>query len=270
VFAALLPDNQDTQSNPLALVYLVPLSALYAGATLLGLLNFWRKDWAFAAVVTSPLVFSLLLSLAGKYPLGGGRTDLYLAPIIVVLAANSLAIVVSQLHARLLAIVLGTALCIPALLGTRAIYPQEDLRSLVNEIERTADIEDKIMVYPETAYMYALYSGWDISVIKDPLSMTGFTPTTTDTRVSMMPGFEFQTDLHAEGLAVCMSQVLAAIEAKPPHIWLVASTYFAEDQLPEIDATMVSQGWQVDSSIHFENAVAQQWKLVAASPSSHD
>lgn len=210
-------------------------------------------------IVAAPFLLAITLFIAGKFPLGGGRTDLYLAPLVTFLAAHVLEWRRLRPYSTWIGAFTCSALAIAAIVGAKASYPREDLRSLTAEVEQQAGPDDQILVFPETTYMYALYSRAQVRVVNDPLSMTGFTPALSDPRVSMMPGMQFSTSIYKRGEAVCLAQLEQAMLAKPPHIWLVASTYYSEDTLPVLDERLKEKGWCEQRVLHQANASARVW-----------
>ena len=222
---------------------------------------------AIRVLLAAPFLFAIALFVAGKFPLGGGRTDLYLAPLQTLLVANVLQWRRLQPYSNWVAAIACSGLLIAAGIGARASYPQEDLRTLTAQIEQQAGPDDRILVFPETTYMYALYSRAQVSVTTDPLSMTGFTPVLSDARVSMMPGMQFNTSIFPRGEAVCVAQLDEAMRARPPKIWLVASIYYPQDTLPILDERLKAGGWRERAALRSTNAVARIWTLEAGQAS---
>jgi MFS family permease len=259
VFASLIPDNTDTALVPSAFLYLVPLAMLYAVLAFAGIVRVWQTNWRYGMVLSTPLFLAVTLCAVGKFPLGGGRTDLYLAPIIAITVGCLLDWRPIRPYAVPLAATLCGVLSIAAGIGARATYPQEDLKSLTADVEERAGSNDRILVFPETAYMYALYSRASVRTEPDPLSMTGFTPKLDDPRVFLMPGFEFGTSIHEQGESACVVQLEKAMSEHPPRIWVVASTYFPEDTLPILDERLKENGWLEESTQQHTNARVRVW-----------
>ncbi len=267
VFSGLIPDQTDTAQVPSALRYLIPLALLYGVVAAAGLAMLTKSNWRYGMIVAAPFLLAVTLFMAGKFPLGGGRTDLYLAPLVALLAAHILEWRRLQSYSPWIGAITCCVLAIAAIVGAKASYPREDLRSLTVEVEQQAGPDDRILVFPETTYMYALYSRAQVRVVNDPLSMTGFTPALSDPRVSMMPGMQFSTSIYKRGEAVCLAQLEQAIRANPTHIWLVASTYYSEDTLPILDERLKEMGWHEQRVLHQANAAARVWVKDASLPS---
>jgi hypothetical protein len=259
VFASLIPDNTDTTLVPSAFLYLIPLALLYAALAAVGFAMVGRSNWRYGLVLSAPLILAITLSLAGKFPLGGGRTDLYLVPIIVLLVGMVFDWRPIRAYSAPFALTLCGILSIAACFGARASYPREDLKSLTAEVEKQASPNDRILVFPETAYMYALYSRMQMRTEPDPLSMTGFTPRLDDPRVLMMPGFQLGTSIHEQGESACVELLEKAMNEHPPRIWLVASTYFPEDTLPILEDRLKQEGWREEIIQKYVNAQVRIW-----------
>ncbi len=238
-------------------------AALTAGMLILPWLV---SRWAWALLVT-PVGLAYALAAAAIAPLGGGRTDLYLMPVILLL----LVCPIEWLFRRRPPLGIGAAAAVGMVVLVLSLstwgntYPGEDLKSLTRAVESKAAPEDRIVVYPETTYMYAFYSKAGIGIQADDLSMTGFTPTSDDPRVHMLPGFEFtrNTPVYLRGEQHCVKILKETIrelaQSRGGGIWIVASTFYPEDRLSVLDETLREANYVPTDALTALKAEAVRW-----------
>lgn len=121
-----------------------------------------------------PLVLALALAMLGLVPLGAGRTDIYLHPLLalaVALGIHHLADLDLR-PAVLLLVVLG-ALSAASFRPTLA-YPAEDLAPLVEELEALRQSHEAVLVYPHASFAFALYTKWPVYLVESRRFATGF------------------------------------------------------------------------------------------------
>jgi len=146
------------------------------------------------AMLLTPGVIAVVLAGLQLAPLGGGRTDLYLYPSLVLLLAAGADVGISLVGRWGLVAVTSTSLVALALAGwlvagaeRASDYPRYDVRPLVERMEEVAGEDEAILVYPATVWAYALYTSADIHLADDPVSSWGFSPRIDDPRVAVLP-----------------------------------------------------------------------------------
>ena len=121
-----------------------------------------------AALLWGAPAAALVLALPGTVPLGTGRTELYLYPLL----ALALAWTVDRLLHRLgrpayrdaVGLVVLGALLVLLLPAAEVRYPQQDLRPLIEEVDRRFEPEDRVLLSPGAAYATALYGPWTAGI----------------------------------------------------------------------------------------------------------
>ena len=134
----------------------------------------WRAQRDLTVLLITPLVVAVVLAIVQVAPLGTGRTDLYLYPLVAVLLAVGL----SELVRRVNVAGLVVAAVLIATLGVSAkapsAYPPEDMKTAVKTLVASAAPSDGIMVYYGGRYAFALYSPYPISVYATTSQTDGF------------------------------------------------------------------------------------------------
>jgi hypothetical protein len=222
-----------------------------------------RRFRARSLLLLAPLGIAVVLAMAERVPLGGGRTDLYLAPLVVLLAVLPIETLVRRFgasHGRRFALGASAFLVAVAIPFGRAAYPVEDMQRLTVTLERHAAPEDAIVVYPQATYMVAYYGSGRVSIRPDELSMTGFTPELDNPPMTMLPGFEFtpKGPVYRQGEARSVELLSAVLTSRPPRVWIVASLLF-DARLPVLDDRLEREGYRHTEDLNFPNAEAQLW-----------
>ncbi len=219
----------------------------------------WRH-WCL--LIATPMA-ALVLAAAGAIPLGGGRTDLYLAPFYALMAAQSVDALLRWGTPRAIAAVQLAGLAVVAfgLLYGRVAYPVEDLRRLTTTVMSRVGPSDKIVIIPQVSYMVAFYSGMSVRLVPDSLAMTGFTPAVDDDRVVSLPGFEFNGygPVYRQGVRRCVATMREVLATQPARVWLVDSLLF-DDRLPELNDVLEDRGYVCVETVCAENASATVWQ----------
>lgn len=187
---------------------------------------------ALALLLAGPVAVAGVLAALRLAPLGGGRTDVYLLPGLVLLAAVAVDRACTadpRMGAGLAAgAVTASLLAWPG----PAPYPHHDVRPLVAELEAELGAGDAVLVYSATRWAYALYTGFGVAFPDDPTQPTGFDVVVRDPRVHVL---EPQRD-HPERYA---PDVAAGIEGAD-RVWLLASAW--QDDLAVLERLLTEAG----------------------------
>jgi hypothetical protein len=147
---------------------LVGFVALPWGLAAVGLLAslFWAaaRRPLLGALLASSFVLAVLLALLQLVPLGGRRSDIYLYPILAVAMALGLEPLTRMAFAPA---IVATAVCliIASRLPFPVVYPREDLRPLVHQLELAVAPADVVLVYPGARWAFALYTGQPVEIL---------------------------------------------------------------------------------------------------------
>jgi hypothetical protein len=176
-----------------------------------------------AIALLVPVSVALVLATADVAPLGGGRTDIYLYPAIALLAGlgvdeavrlfgrtgASLASVVALVAA--IAVVARTE---PTLRGYH-VYPSQDLRPLVNLVERERRPGDITVVYPSASYGYGLYTKYPVRLRLDARTPVSFLVEPQDDRTVVLPMYREHPQRYR--------QPLSEVVGEHRRIWLIGT-----------------------------------------------
>ena len=138
-----------------------------------GAVVIWRRRDR-AVLVLTPVAVAVVLAMFQLAPLGAGRTDLNLYPVLALtvgLAANELR------HALRAWRVLAIVLLVAVLATVRAAppYPVEDMRSATAYLEANVHPSDEVLVYWAARYPLALYArSWGLQIDRSRHTAEGF------------------------------------------------------------------------------------------------
>lgn len=188
--------------------------ALTAAGALAGLIG--GGSWQATALLVAPCAVTLAAALAGAYPFGGIRQDMFLTPMIYVCAALGLATLVRWLDVRLnrRAAAVAAAVAIAALAVSGATHSYallrspgtEPMRPIVAELVNRLDAGERIYVYWGALPAFRYY--WRHRV--EP----------------WVPGAVHESGLDARRAAAQLRDVqreLIAMTADPAPFWVVIS-----------------------------------------------
>lgn len=206
-----------------------------------------RRLWQ-AAILVGPLVGALVLAVAGRVPLGTGRTDLYLYPTMVLAVAWSLHHLPWRPWPAVLALVGVVAVGIaPPTAG----YPAEEFAPLTDVLEDEVAEDDLVLLTASTVYGVALYGPWTDGVEPAETS-TGFTPVFGDDRIRRAPG---QNELDR------MPELLREV----PHgadVWLFTSRT-SDEAGEDYRGALEEAGWRVEERWTAQGATLERWMRAA-------
>jgi hypothetical protein len=250
------------RTHPLALACLLAVGLVTIAA---------RRRWLHGILLLGPVAVTALLSALGVVPFGGGRTDLFLYPMVAIVAGYGTDLLARawgrELHPWL---VIGAASLVMIGFAATAVpgtYPEESGREITHGVLRVAQPTDLIVTLPETSYLWARYAPAEVGVVRDPHSMTGFTPQIDDPRVLFLPGFEMSSagsaSLAAREHALGLTRVQLDV-ASPRRVWVVEATYFDSPFL-ELEQLLLDRGYTVSDAVEREFAVA----LLYTRPRAH-
>jgi hypothetical protein len=151
-------------------------------------------------------VVALGLSMAQRAPLGTGRTDEYLYPVLLLLLASGVVRFwtaardqLDPAHFRavgtaiaLVSVVLAGALVADSI-ASPAPYPGVDIPALASALRHDAEPSDHIVVGELTRYPWAYYEDHPLRLRFGPDWATGFTVTSTDPRVFIVPSEHYES-----------------------------------------------------------------------------
>ena len=185
-----------------------------------------------AALVVVPLLVGLVLAALQLAPLGGGRTDHHLFPVVALGMAFAL-----EPTWRRRSVALGVAAALAVALAVTVPaprpYPQEDLRPLVERLERELRSDDTVLVYPSAVWAYALYADLPIDVVADPGSIWRWRPEFLDPRVAVLRPHRDEPERYGP-------EVAAAVADAGDTVWLVASHH--REDIGAIEAALRAEG----------------------------
>lgn len=131
-----------------------------------------RRHPARTAVVLSPLVIAVGLAVAGRAPIGGGRTDLYLyGPIVMTWALGA-----DALATRKRGLTITLAACGAALLttGIASPYPRDHSLEFTGIVAANRQPGDAIVVTRQFTWAWALYRDPRAQLVDTDTTAQGF------------------------------------------------------------------------------------------------
>ena len=133
----------------------------------------WRRP-TLGLLLLAPLALAVVLAAARAAPLGTGRTDVYLYPLLAVLVALAAheALTVAP---RATALALGTLAAASLATYRPPNYPREVVRPLVREVETITTDRDAILIAPKAGYAFGLYTKWPVDLVSSDEVQQGFT-----------------------------------------------------------------------------------------------
>ena len=219
-----------------------------------------RRAPMVAVLLWGPLAGALVLALLGAVPLATGRTELYLFPVL----ALGLAWTIDRLAAaagrspRADAVTLG-ALGLTLLLVlpvAEVAYPEEDVRPLVELVERRLEPTDQVLVSSAAIYATALYGPWMTGIRRNQTPL-GFAPRFTE-RVTV---------IRVSGDTSHIARKYADLPAGS-RVWLLA-THVVADRLEGARTRLRELGFRPVEEAGRPGAVLELWVRAAEASARH-
>ena len=147
---------------------------------------------ALGSALVLPIVLAVLLALAQMVPLGTGRTDIYLYPALALLIATGIDVLIRAAPRRFaastaLAIMVVAAIALVSARFTLPAYPAEDVKPLVQLVERERRADDRTIVYPMASFGYSLYTRSAIRLRVDDRFAMSFFAEPSEPRTFVLP-----------------------------------------------------------------------------------
>lgn len=223
----------------------------------------FRRD--LAVLVLGPLAVALVLALAERVPLGGGRTDSYLYPGLALATAMAVQRALdlrplARLPGNALNGVAAVAIVLFALTSGRQHvrlnpYPGADLAALQTDIRRQMEPGDGIVVSPFSRYPWALSSRRRALIVFSPAYTTGFTVSSSEPD-ELVIAAEYVEEGYDPAAAVRFA-------AGHRRVWYVVTDTPPSDTPPEAQAhegdaerLLVADGWRVVRRLDVQGAHA--------------
>ena len=201
---------------------------------------------------------ALCLSVAQKAPLGTGRTDEYLYPVLLLLLASGAvrlwAAARSRLHPAHLRAV-GTVVAVASLvlagavvgdsIATATPYPGVDVQALATALRHDAAPSDHIVVGELTRYPWAYYEDHPLGLRFGPDWATYFTVTSTNPTVFIVPSEYYEGDAHPARWAAAFGN--------DHRLWFVLTPPLS---LNPTYAALVGDGWHPVRTLHAAGCAA--------------
>ncbi len=191
----------------------------------------WRWE---SAMLAAPLAVAWTLAVLSVAPIGGGRIDLYLYPLLAMLVGLGLdaALRFRGREAAAVGIVVATVVAGAVLLDLPASpYPREDVHPLVEILDQQRQPGDRTFVYWWSSYPYALYTPDPVVLRRVPES-PGFV-------VDIPTGDTVVLGRYRDDPERYRPQIMAALQGVD-RAWLIASHW--SDDLGTIYAAFEASG----------------------------
>lgn len=203
-----------------------------------------RRRPAILLLFAGPVAIAAAGAVAGQVPLGTGRTDIYLYPVLALGVGWTLDQLAWPPWTAVLVIVGVLALSVPPPV---ARYPAEELGPLTAVLEEELEAHDYVLLTGSTVYGVALYGPWTAG-IEPARTSTGFTPVFDDDRIDRAPGRRR------------LGRLPNALNAVPAdgHVWLFSSRT-SDEQGEILRRILETSGWQLDTTWQADGASLQRW-----------
>ncbi len=193
------------------------------------------------------------MAAAHLVPLGTGRTDIYLYPSLVVLVAVGLDVLVGVLPSLARRIVISVALLAMLVAPFHlkpTMYNQQDVRSLVGELDDRRVVGDAIVIYPPASFAFALYSGLPAKLVPSTDFGFGWTVEFADPAVTVLPHRRWNPTEYEPAIA-------DAVEGHV-RVWLVASHMHPNDY-PVVRRYLAERGFSMTEQRLLAGARLELW-----------
>jgi hypothetical protein len=192
----------------------------------------WRTRREVAVLLITPIVVAIVLALVQLAPLGTGRTDLYLYPVVAVLLAVGASELTRRAHIVGLLVVVVLIASMAASAKAPSTYPQEDMKKAVDALVARAAPGDAIMVYYGGRYAFALYTPYPVSVYATTHQTDGFDVRIHRPHVILLPSYTDRSQYAA---------VVKSLSAHESRVWFIGT--HGHGDVPVIEQALVSAGF---------------------------
>ncbi len=212
-----------------------------------------RRALAVGILLIGPFIVAFALAAIERVPIGTGRTDIYLYPLLALGVSWLLSHGLGRIWMQ---VVLVFALVVTALPVPAPHYPADPARPLVETLVNNRRADDQVIANYGTLYSLAVYSPWMDGLIKDIPTVRGFMPRFEDPNVI---GIERIDNADAMTTAV-------RGRTRTERVWVLfnpRSQPWTEDA---IATAMRLDGYELISDWDNGSAVLQLWSQTPPSP----
>jgi len=153
-----------------------------------------RPEWRGLAVACMGTLAALVMASALRvYPYAGGRTDLFLAPFVLLLLGCGLHALVSPIsRAAVRSAILVVAGVAALVIGRGQVpyTPDTHAAELVRALDAQRKPGDAVLVYPHAAFALAYHGKWEYEPVPWPGYAHGFTVAFASPEVTLLPGID--------------------------------------------------------------------------------
>lgn len=214
-----------------------------------------RPRWTL--IVLAPAAATIAASSLELVPLGGGRTDIHLLPVAVLLVAIAVDAAVrwsSTAPPGIAGVATAGLIVVVGLVAYESPdYPAQDLRPLVAEVEAVVGPDGVIIVYPSARYAYGVYTDAAVDLIDDDANPNGFTVDIADPSIVVLPPSVDDPAAHGPRVADAV--------AGRAEVWYIG-TFFQGDEDVIADA-IVARGFVEVHRIETPGARAIRYQRVS-------
>jgi hypothetical protein len=195
----------------------LPQALALALAAVALVVTLWRRP-AIGLVLALPFAFAVVAAALERAPLGTGRTDIYLYPLLAVAVAVALhALAESRvpIAGPTALVALAAAIVLLPNDSPDRSYPQEDIAPLVERLEVSVSASDAVLVYPLANFAFGLYTTWPIEFRETSLYGTGFEVDVHRPNVFVLDNHRSEPRAYAESVE--------RIRTRYTTVWYIAS-----------------------------------------------
>jgi Dolichyl-phosphate-mannose-protein mannosyltransferase len=203
-----------------------------------------------AILFLAPPAFAVALATRDIAPIGTGRTDIYLYPVLALLLAVAVSEATSQYRS-------GTALAlilVVACLATATVprtYPRENIKPAIARLVRDAQSTDTVLVYPGGRYALALYAPpeWPIQIYQSTAVTNGFDVRIRRPHLTILPSYP---------TLLLYERSIGATTRGASRVWLIGS--HGRLDVRKIEQALSGVGFHVKLNVHdHETVFVQLW-----------
>jgi hypothetical protein len=230
-----------------------PLPPVLTGALVLAGLGWLVARRPLVAVaVATPVLVAVVLAAAEAAPLGGGRTDHHLFPVLAVAAAFALEPLARLRPEAALAGAAAVVLALGLTASGPEDYPQQDLRPLSAELDARLGPDDTVLLYPSALWAYALYTELPVDIVDEARAAVRWQPVVRDERVVVLGRHRDDPDRYRPEVEAAVSRNGAG-----GSVWLLA-THIHPDY-DTVEDALIEAGWSVAERWDRPGALLTRW-----------